>query len=113
MRRKHFTFEIVAARELDDTHGTRHRSWADSLSSALAPHALPGGYPGMLGPDDHDQIARAYGQNTERLRAAKARFDPSGIFSATPLPPAANRVLIYPGRPYTEVAGTVQRITPD
>jgi FAD/FMN-containing dehydrogenase len=113
IRRKHFTVEIVAAREPDDTYGARHRAWADSLSAALAPHALPGCYPGMLGPDDHDQITRAYSWNTERLRAAKARFDPSGIFSATPLPPAANRVLTYPGRQYTEAAGTVQRSTHD
>jgi FAD/FMN-containing dehydrogenase len=87
IRRGHFTFEIVAAWEPGDADGARHRAWADSFSAALAPHALPGGYPGLLGPDDHEQIARAYGQNATRLRAAKARFDPDGVFSASPLPP--------------------------
>ena len=84
VRQKHFTFEIVAAWEPGDDRGARHRAWADSLSAMLAPHALPGGYPGLLGPDDHDQIAHAYGPNHARLRAAKARYDPCGIFAATP-----------------------------
>jgi FAD/FMN-containing dehydrogenase len=84
IRQKHFTVEIVAAWEPDDARGARHRAWADSLSAMLAPHALPGGYPGLLGPDDHDQIAHAYGPNDARLRAAKAHYDPYGTFSATP-----------------------------
>ena len=83
IRRRHFTFEIVAAWEPD---GARHRAWADPFSTALAPHALPGGYPGLLGPNDRDQIAHAYGQNAARLGAAKAHFDPDGVFSATPVP---------------------------
>jgi FAD/FMN-containing dehydrogenase len=84
IRHPHFTVEIVAAWQPDDDRGARHRAWADSLSARLAPHALPGGYPGLLGPDDHDQIAHAYGPNGARLRAAKARYDPDGIFAATP-----------------------------
>src|SRR5215468_1611561 len=87
IRRRHLTFEIVAAWQPDDADGARHRAWADSFSAALAPHALPGGYPGLLGPDAHDQIAAAYGQNATRLHAAKARFDPGGVFCATALPP--------------------------
>ena len=85
IRHDHFTFEIVAAWEPHDTQRARHRAWADSLSAMLAPHALPGGYPGLLRPDDHDQIAHAYGPNDARLRAAKARYDPYGIFAATPV----------------------------
>jgi choline dehydrogenase-like flavoprotein len=41
----------------------------------------------LLGPDDHAQIADAYGPNAARLLAAKTRFDPDRVFSATPLPP--------------------------
>jgi FAD/FMN-containing dehydrogenase len=86
IRRDHFMVEIVAGWEPSDGDSARHRAWADSVSTALAVHALPGGYPNLLAPGDHEQIAGAYGPNTARLRAAKTRFDPDGIFSATPLP---------------------------
>jgi hypothetical protein len=42
------------------------------VSASLAPSALPGGYPNLLGPDAHAQIAHAYGVNAPRLRAAKS-----------------------------------------
>jgi FAD/FMN-containing dehydrogenase len=87
LRREHFVVEILAAWEPgagDD--GRVHRQWAHALSRALAPEALPGGYANVLGPDEREQIALAYGSNTARLLKAKQRFDPDGIFSATPLP---------------------------
>jgi len=88
LRKEHFLVEIIAAWEAagkDD--GDRHREWARSLSHKLAPHALPGGYPNMLGPDDHEQTAQAYGTNTDRLQQVKRLFDPEGVFtSAISLP---------------------------
>ena len=83
-RRQHFVVEIVAGWESGD--GAAHRAWADAVSAALAPHAIPGGYPNLLGPDDHEQIANAYGDNAMRLGAAKRHFDPDGVFTAIPLP---------------------------
>jgi FAD/FMN-containing dehydrogenase len=92
IRQDHFAVEIVAAWEPEDGNGDRHRAWADAVSAALAPVALPGGYPNLLGPEDHDQIARAYGPNAARLLTIKRHFDPDGVFSATalPHPPPAN-----------------------
>ncbi|MFD7233347.1 FAD-binding oxidoreductase [Streptomyces sp. NPDC059881] len=87
IRQDHFMVEIVAAWEPADAGP--HHAWADSVAGSLAPHALPGGYPNMLGPGQDAEIAHAYGPNTARLLAAKARFDPDGTFTATPLPPAA------------------------
>jgi hypothetical protein len=84
LRRDHRMIEVVA--QWDPGDGGAHRAWTDQVSSSLAPFALPGGYPNMLGPDDHEQIARAYGSNTERLQAAKRRYDPDGVFSAQPMP---------------------------
>jgi FAD/FMN-containing dehydrogenase len=85
LRHEHFLVEIIAAWESGD--GTaNHRSWARDHSNALAPVSLPGGYPSILGPDDRAQIALAYGSNLAKLRIAKQRFDPDGVFSATPLP---------------------------
>jgi FAD/FMN-containing dehydrogenase len=83
-RREHFMVEIVAGWPPGD--GSAHRAWADAVSAALAPHALPGGYPNLLGPDDREQIADAYGDNAIRLLAAKAHYDPDGVFTAIPLP---------------------------
>jgi len=87
-RREHFVVEIVAGWESGD--GAAHRVWADAVSAALAPHALPGGYQNLLGPDDHEQIANAYGDNGTRLVAAKGHFDPDGVFDAIPLPRRAS-----------------------
>ncbi len=91
LRTKHLLVSIVAAweggvdgpgQEVD----AQHRRWAHDVSQALAPYALPGGYPNLLGPHEHAQIAAAYGGNAVRLRNAKRRFDPEGRFMATPLP---------------------------
>jgi hypothetical protein len=83
-RAEHFVVEIVAGWQPGD--GAAHRAWADAVSAALARYALPGGYPNLLGPDDHEQIANAYGDNAVRLLAAKTHYDSDGVFTAIPLP---------------------------
>lgn len=85
LRTGHLAVEIAAGRGPDEDHGA-YRDWADDVSTALAPHALPGGYPNFLGPDQHEQIAHAYGTHAARLMAAKDSYDPDHIFTATPLP---------------------------
>jgi FAD/FMN-containing dehydrogenase len=87
LRRSHLMVEIVAGWRPDEDDGAAHRRWAQDLWQSLAPFALPGGYANMLGPDDREQAAAAYGGNAARLRAVKRRFDPDGVFaSAIPLP---------------------------
>jgi FAD/FMN-containing dehydrogenase len=89
-RREHFMLEAIAAWEPgDEQNSAAHRQWVRELSTRLAPYALPGGYANMLGPNDHDQIAQAYGGNIDRLRNIKRRFDPNSVFSAIPLPDTA------------------------
>jgi FAD/FMN-containing dehydrogenase len=85
VRTPHRMIEIVAAWPPDAERNT-HVAWADGVDTDLAPHALVGGYPNMLGPDDHEQTKHAYGRNAARLRAAKKHFDPDGVFSAIALP---------------------------
>jgi len=87
IRAEHFMVEVICCWDpTSQEKGELHRQWAEDLSKALAPMALPGGYPNMLGPDDSEQIPFAYGSNAERLIAAKKRFDPDDVFSsATPL----------------------------
>jgi hypothetical protein len=86
LRREHVLVEIIACWDPAGDNGSVHKRWARDLSQALAPMSLPGGYPNLLGPHAQDQIAHAYGDNLTRLRAVKRRFDPDGLFSATPLP---------------------------
>ena len=40
----------------------------------------------FLGPETPDQVAGAYGSNTERLLAVKSALDPDSVFVGTPLP---------------------------
>jgi len=87
LRQEHFMVEIIAGWEPDGSNGAAHRQWAQDLWKSLAPFALPGGYANLLGPDDREQAAAAYGGNATRLRALKHRFDPDRVFaSAIPLP---------------------------
>ena len=82
LRRDHLLVEILAAWEPsphDD--GTAHRAWAQDLSGHLAPYALPGGYPNLLGPAEADRTLLAYGRNAPRLLELKQRYDPDGVFS--------------------------------
>jgi hypothetical protein len=58
---------------------------AGELSRMAARHALPGGYPNVLGPGAHDQIPFARGSNIGRLRDVKGRLDFDNIFSGIPL----------------------------
>jgi len=87
VRAEHFMVEVICCWDpTSEKKSQHHRQWAEDLSKALAPIALPGGYPNMLGPDDSEQIPFAYGSNAERLMAAKKRFDQDDVFSsATPL----------------------------
>jgi FAD/FMN-containing dehydrogenase len=79
-RTDHLMVELIHAGDaVTDT-------WTRATSAALAPHALPGGYPNLLGPDDVEQTAMAYGPNTARLLDIKRRLDPNHVFTATPLP---------------------------
>jgi FAD/FMN-containing dehydrogenase len=87
LRQEHFMVEIIASWEPDASNGAAHRQWAQDLWKSLAPFALPGGYANLLGRNDHEQAAGAYGDNAARLCALKHRFDPDRVFaSAIPLP---------------------------
>ena len=75
----------------DDHDGVLHRTWADSLATALVPSALPSAFPGLRAPGDGNRIAHAYGDNPGRLLAAKTRYAPDGVFAATPPPTSPAR----------------------
>ena len=83
LRRDHLLVEILAAwQPAESADRARHRAWADDLSQALAPFALPGGYPNLLAPDEYQRAEAAYGTNAERLRELKRRYDPNDVFAS-------------------------------
>jgi FAD/FMN-containing dehydrogenase len=83
-RMPHFVIGIAAI-WLPGVHGN-HQRWARAVSDALRPHALPGGYVNLIGPDETAQADAAYGRTTGLLLQVKRSHDPTGVFAATPLP---------------------------
>lgn len=88
LRTEHVLTEIIAVWAPGE-QADPHRDWAERTSAALAPLALPGGYPNLLGPAETDRVRLAYGPNWARLRHAKRRYDSRDLLSAVPtLPPS-------------------------
>jgi FAD/FMN-containing dehydrogenase len=85
IREPHFVVEVVAAWEPAD-EPKPHREWADRVYDDLAPHAVEGGYPNLIGPQHAAQARRSYGPNAIRLANLKRRYDPDNVFNATTLP---------------------------
>jgi FAD/FMN-containing dehydrogenase len=87
LRNPHFMLEIISAWEPGEpATGQKHYDWARNLSQLLAEHAFAGGYANILGPDEHEQIGRAYGINLSRLQQIKTLYDPNGTFSGITIP---------------------------
>lgn len=88
VREPHLVVESIAVWEADDPEPDAHRAWVRGLADALGPHAMPGTYANLLGDDEPDLAAHAYGDNAARLLAAKRTHDPDGVFRSIPLPAA-------------------------
>jgi hypothetical protein len=84
LRRDHFMAEIIAAWEpRSPSEDERHMRWARQASSALAPHALAGGYINMLDKSEQERVPLAFGPNYERLLDLKRTYDPDDVFHST------------------------------
>jgi FAD/FMN-containing dehydrogenase len=85
LRRNHVLVEAIALYS-NDLEEQWHREWVRRTRQAFT-HALPGGYPNLLGRDEAARAAVSYGPNADRLILAKRRYDPDNVFfSAIPLP---------------------------
>ena len=83
-RQDHLMVEIVAswepqAPEEDQTHVL----WAQGVSRALAPYALPGGYINLLDVGEQERIPPTFGSNYERLLDLKRTYDPDEVLHST------------------------------
>ena len=92
LRQDHLLVEICSAWEASESDdGSAHRHWARDLSADLARHALPGGYPNLLGADEQERVTVAFGPNAGRLLEIAESYDPNGMFNAVAsLRPAAH-----------------------
>ncbi|WP_456785975.1 FAD-binding oxidoreductase [Cellulomonas sp. P5_C5] len=81
LRREHVLAEVIAAWR-PPAEAEPNRAWVERVATALAPGALPGGYPNILGPADAERARLGFGTNADRLLAAKRRYDPEGVLTA-------------------------------
>lgn len=54
--------------------------WTRSFYDAVAPHATGGVYSNYMDFDEEDRVRSAFGDNFERLRQVKAKYDPENLF---------------------------------
>lgn len=86
-RKRHFMVEVISAWGPEDAvNDTLHEQWARNLSSKLTKKAFPGGYINLLGPEEQEQIAHAYGANLSSLQQVKQQYDPGNFFKGIAIP---------------------------
>jgi len=74
-----FHFVAIASWDpVDDA--VRHIQWARAFWTAMQAWSANRLYMNILGPDESDRIAEAYGPNYARLSQVKAKFDPLNVF---------------------------------
>lgn len=81
LRREHVLAEVIAAWQPAEDAAAQH-AWVSRVTDALAPGALPGGYPNILGPQEAERVRLGFGANADQLLAAKRRYDPDGVLTA-------------------------------
>lgn len=79
VRDEHFHFVAIASWDpVDDP--ARHIQWARTFWSAMQTWSANRVYMNILGQDEGDRVAEAYGPNYSRLTQVKAKFDPLNTF---------------------------------
>jgi FAD/FMN-containing dehydrogenase len=81
VRSEHLNVEVV-------THWSKERprdgeaalQWIEGVKEKLAPLAMRGGYPNILGPNESSRVRTFYGSAAQRLSDLKRRYDPSDLF---------------------------------
>ncbi len=72
---------VIAAVDPDPANAGKLASWAKGYWATIRPYTRDGGYVNfMMGDEDADRVAAAYGRNHARLAAIKAEYDPANLF---------------------------------
>jgi FAD/FMN-containing dehydrogenase len=78
----------VAAMYLEAAEKDTHDAWVAGLASSLGENGT-GGYVGFLGEEKEEKLRASYGENWDRLRELKRRYDPDNLFHLNHnIPPA-------------------------
>ena len=72
---------LVVSQWLEPADNARNIAWAHDSYDAMRPYFAHGRYVNYLGEDEgEDAVKAAYGPNYQRLRALKAKYDPTNLF---------------------------------
>jgi FAD/FMN-containing dehydrogenase len=85
VRSEHFNVQVVTHWSMDRPRdGEAAPQWIESVKEKLAPLAMRGGYPNILGPNERSRVRAFYGSAAQRLSDIKRRYDPSDLFRSNP-----------------------------
>ena len=71
---------VIAGVDPDPAERERITEWARDYWTALHPHSAGASYLNFMMEEGEDRIRATYGDNYERLREVKARYDPENFF---------------------------------
>jgi hypothetical protein len=72
---------VIAAIDPDPKNAAALKAWGRAYWEAVHPYNMASGYVNFMDSDENDgRLEATYGINYERLRAAKAKYDPENFF---------------------------------
>ncbi len=78
-RDRPYSFHILAG-WTDSEEDGRVMEWVRSFHDAMSQFSRPGVYVNLLSEDESERIIEAFGENYERLRELKRKWDPTNLF---------------------------------
>ncbi len=86
LRKAHYVVEVIAGWD-SEADGVKANEWIVKILQVLEPHALPGGWANVLGPEEKQRAHDFYEPSHERLQAVKQKFDPQNVFFSNVMQP--------------------------
>ena len=72
---------VIAGIDPDPAKAGQLKEWATAYWKAIHPYDLAGAYPNfMMADEGEDRVRASFGDNYPRLRALKAKYDPTNLF---------------------------------
>jgi len=71
---------VIAGVDPDPDNAEAITKWAKEYWEALHPHNMGGAYINFMMEEGNDRIKATYGENYERLRKIKSKYDPDNLF---------------------------------